>query len=878
MKSATTRFFKEFNLTDWVTKKGIQKFLLILGLSAIIGYLISPKIIFLPTIYKEGDIILQTIVIEEDLLIPDKVSTRLKKDEILKEQRPIYDFDPNVLEETKLRVTSSYRAARAQFKQLATQTDEVERKNQTLGSDYFSTVWNKHEIQKQTAFYRKYKAILKNRLEAFQTEAQLSAKGFEIKTKLDADLNSVNQMLDDLQEKLTYFQREQGRFGERFKKADEEAGTFKTSIAERKETAIRNFSKMLNIQINENEQQFLDFNYYDAEIESQLLVLLSEVLMKRIVISKNILPPKGKEKIEIRNVVSGEATKVDDLKDFLDVKDVRNLIAEVAKEFFPDDESGKKKNLILMLGRKLVSPTVTENKLEFEKRKDELITAISPVFFSVKKGEIIARTGDRATRHQVELIDSYYDVVSNMDKLPRMVGIVLIVFFSLVLGSFSFQLRGGKVSLTFKHLLLIMTSILITLLLIKGGVTIGDIVESRYTEIRSEMYNYMLPFALSSMLVGILINFEAALIAGLLTSMFASIMMQGNLYYFFFGIMGSIVASLPMTKFESRYSLLIHGLKISAVNLPMIVIIYLIESNQIGNMNWPGVGSAVLGGLLAAIITSILLPFFESIFDVTTNLKLLELSNMNHPALKELIFKAPGTYQHSLVVGNLADSGAMAIGANPLLARVASYYHDIGKTTDSYYFGENLSPNVPNIHDHIDPYASASIIIGHLEKGEKLADKFRLGQAIKDILLQHHGTRLVEFFFVKARDTSAEPGEPNEIDEKPFRYLGPKPQSLEAALVMLADVAETSSRSLENPTQEMIREKVESVCWDVLEDGQLNESGLTLQTYHMIVDVYCSILISFHHHRIKYPDKNDSASPNNSRLENSPGRDGSISS
>ncbi len=171
------------------------------------------------------------------------------------------------------------------------------------------------------------------------------------------------------------------------------------------------------------------------------------------------------------------------------------------------------------------------------------------------------------------------------------------------------------------------------------------------------------------------------------------------------------------------------------------------------------------------------------------------------------------------------------------------------------YYVENQPPSGTNIHDNMNPFESAKVIIAHLQKGAKIADKHRLGSAITDILLQHHGTKLVDYFYSKAQNMSANPEEEEETDETLFRYRGPKPQSLEAALVMLADVAEPSSRSLDDPTPESIVEMVKKVCWTVLEEGQLDESGLTLHMFRTVVDIYIAMLISIHHHRIKYPEK-----------------------
>ncbi len=845
-----------------ISRKNIQKLLLLILISAVIGYLISPSVIFLPTVYEEGDIILQTLVVKEDLLIPDKVSTRLKQEKLLSEQHPVYDFDPNILNKTRETISHSFEGIRSGLSQLSDLANEQLSQGRMLGLDYFSTIRAHYEITQQLAFYQKYRRILQNQLRAFQKGVKLSVKGFERKRKLDADLNTVNQMLADFQEKLRYFQTEQSSFKERFEKFKAADKQLQAQIEVKKGGLTREFSASLNLDTDEAGLELLRSPLFIKEIEGKLLTLLGSLLSNRIIASKDNLTLNEDTRIDIRNLVTGEVHSIDNIQALNDIRDTRNQVPEKANIYFPEDKTGRKKNLIILLAQTLIKPTVTENKLEFEKRKAATIANMSPIYFSVKKGEIIARAGDRGTRHQVELIRSYYEVVSNTDKLPQMIGITLIVLISLLLVTFAFQVKGAIQPMPFKKQLLIMTAVVTTLILVKGGVVLGEIIETRYTDIPREIYPYMLPIALSSMLVGILINFECGIVAGLLSGLFASIMLQGNLYYFFFAIMGSAIASLPVTRFESRYSLLLHGLKISAINLPVVVIIYLIERNQIGNLIWLDIAFAIAGGVLTAILVSILLPFFESLFDITTNLKLLELSNMNHPALKELIFKAPGTYQHSIIVGNLAESGALSIGANSLLARVASYYHDIGKMDHSHYFVENQSPNSTNVHDHMKSLDSAKEIIAHVEKGAKIAEKHRLGSAIRDIMLQHHGTNRAEYFYKKALQQQEEiPGSPP-LEESSFRYPGPKPQNLEAAVVMMADIAEASTRSIDDPTIESVTDMVKKVCWNILKDGQLDESGMTLQTFHQIVEVYSTMLISIHHQRIKYPEENSSSEEN----------------
>ncbi len=569
-----------------------EKAFLFLALSIAIGYLISPKIIFTPTVYEKDDIILQTIYIDEDLPIIDSVSTQLKKEQLLKEMRPIYDFDPSVLEEIQKNVHDAFQAIRAQFNQLDKQVEEIDKKSRALGMDYFNAILTQQEIEKQKEHYKNYRILLKNRSKALQNQGKLSAKDFIRKKKLDADLNTIAQILNDYKTKRKYFKQVQGGFGERFKQVKAETKVLLENIEKYRRDATENFDNMLFIELSESEQKLLAFPYYLQEIETQLLILLSEILNQKIVLSKDVFLAEGVS-IEIRNLKTRKTSNIDKFDEFFDIQEARNSVNDVAKEYFISDETGKKKNLIVMLGQKLIKPTVSENKLEYEKRKEDIIANMSPVLFSLKKGEIISRAGDRVKDHQVDRINSYFEMASKVDKLPKLAGVALFVLFSLVLISFSFQFPGKTTRLNFRNLFLVMMSVLTTLVLVKGGVEIGEIVSSRYLEVQHGIYYYVLPVAFGAMLVGILLNFEAALMTGLLTSLFSSIMMQGSLYYFFYAIMGSIVASLPMTKFDSRYSILQHGLKISAVNLPMMVIIYLIESSYIGVINWLSITCAL---------------------------------------------------------------------------------------------------------------------------------------------------------------------------------------------------------------------------------------------------------------------------------------------
>jgi len=263
------------------------------------------------------------------------------------------------------------------------------------------------------------------------------------------------------------------------------------------------------------------------------------------------------------------------------------------------------------------------------------------------------------------------------------------------------------------------------------------------------------------------------------------------------------------------------------------------------------VSCAFLGGVLTGIIATGLVPLIEIAFDYTTNIKLLELADLNQPLLKELSMKAPGTYQHSIMVGNLVDGAADAVGANSLLARVSAYYHDIGKIRKASYFAENQLQG-ENKHERLSPSMSSLIILAHVKDGVELAREKRLGGTIRDIIRQHHGNSVISFFYQKAKNQQ-NPGYQS-ISDKDFRYPGPKPQTKEAALVMLADAVEATSKTLAEPTLPRIQGMVQKIINGIFIDGQLDECELTLKNLHAIANSFNRILAGgVFHQRVEYP-------------------------
>jgi len=260
----------------------------------------------------------------------------------------------------------------------------------------------------------------------------------------------------------------------------------------------------------------------------------------------------------------------------------------------------------------------------------------------------------------------------------------------------------------------------------------------------------------------------------------------------------------------------------------------------------------LINGLLSGVITLGVLPFFEYLLQRVTNISLLELADFNHPILQRMVLEAPGTYHHSLIVGNLSDSACAAVGANGLLARIGAYYHDIGKLQKPEYFIENQDIK-KNAHDVLAPTMSKLIIMNHVKEGLELAKKYSLSPVLWDFIQQHHGNSLVYYFYRRALLEGNE--ENQEVAEEGFRYPGPKPNTKETAIVLLADSVEAATRSLKDPTPDKIEETVRKVINNKFIDGQLDECELTLKDIEKISTVFTKILSGIYHSRISYPQE-----------------------
>jgi putative nucleotidyltransferase with HDIG domain len=364
----------------------------------------------------------------------------------------------------------------------------------------------------------------------------------------------------------------------------------------------------------------------------------------------------------------------------------------------------------------------------------------------------------------------------------------------------------------------------------------------------SGLSRYLVPLTIAPMLATILFDEEVGLALTMSLGLLVGVLSGFKLDIAFITVIAGTVATFSVRRVRHRqefYRPIIY------LCITYAGSVYILESLKLTPPQdvIRHVGFAVLNGFVSPILTIGLLPLFESSFGITTDVTLLELSDLNRPLLKRLAIEAPGTYQHSIMIGTLAEDAAEAIGANSLLARVGSYYHDIGKMLKPEYFVENQTGAV-NKHEKLAPTMSAMILEAHVKEGVELALEHNLPKSIIEFITGHHGTGTMSFFYEKARTEKGE-----DVDIRDFQYPGPNPRYREVAIVMLADSVEAASRTLDDPKPARIRNLVHRLFMDKLDSGLLENSLLTLRDLKKIEDSFVRVLTAFHHRRIKYPER-----------------------
>lgn len=506
----------------------------------------------------------------------------------------------------------------------------------------------------------------------------------------------------------------------------------------------------------------------------------------------------------------------------------------------------------------LVRPNVVLDQTATATARETEANKIQNVTISLKRNQAIAREGDTVTPNMLAQFAAMKTTGQEGRPWHHLIGLVVIVF-AVYWAVWKFTEHRSKatiLSLTRnRSFALVGSAIVVQTVLMRVGFTLSDAIAGRMTSAPMNepmFWNFAIPFAAAALLVVLLVDTQLAFLTGIVTALFAGMMAPAGVQVALFAMISCAAAVYGIGRYRERQSVTLGGLFVGVVNALMALALLAYAEHPFSlKAVLLAIVCGFLGGLLTAIFAAGGLPVNESLFGILTDVKLLELSNADLPVLGQLALRAPGTNQHSHAVGQLAEDACRAVSANPLLARIGALYHDIGKVAAPEYFVENQQGNNP--HDHMRPSQSARIITSHVTYGMKLAKEINLPEKIADFIPQHHGTRTLHFFLRKAQ-SQAKPGEV--IDEKDFRYPGPKPQFKEAAIMMLADSCEAAARSLARPDPENIRAIVVKIVDAIVTDGQLDECDLTMQELTTIREAVIGSLTAIYHARIDYPGFN----------------------
>ena len=505
---------------------------------------------------------------------------------------------------------------------------------------------------------------------------------------------------------------------------------------------------------------------------------------------------------------------------------------------------------VLRIAKRALRPNLTANIAETERRRAIAAAAVKDAVIQIKKGQKIIGDGELVTSDHLTMLAAMRAQTDRFDVVEASAGTAALVAL-LLAGIWTFHRRAFRRFRPTRRDGILLGVLLVGFLgAFRLAAAVAEALHDRWPAVPLQALLVLLPVAAGAMLVRLLLNQELALFFGLVLSTLAGVMLGNSLFFAVYGLLGSLVAATQVARARDRASLFRSGVWVGLVNAGVVLAFGLAAGKAPARdallaASFAGLGSTLLVPTLVLALT----PLLELGFGYASDLKLLELANLNHPALKELIVQSPGTYHHSIIVGSLVEAAAEATGCNPLLARTCAYYHDIGKGKNPLYFGENQKGENP--HDCLAAGMSAVIIKRHVTDGLEIARRYKLPRAVEDVIAPHHGTRLVGYFHHKAVEDAG--GREGAVEDAVFRYTGPKPQFREAALVMVADAVEAASRAMPDPTRERLQALVQRIITAVFTEGQLDECDLTLRDLNAISLSFLHTLEGIYHSRPPYP-------------------------
>lgn len=619
-------------------------------------------------------------------------------------------------------------------------------------------------------------------------------------------------------------------------------------------------SKNENNQIPEEAFKiFLKYNF-SSELMDSLSGIILQVYQNPVVSSKKYLSSFYQKGYLRRSIETSQEEISVDVFSVLDYpKDVEVIAkSELKKIKFL---SSKDKEFLADFLVEYCTPNLTLNALETNYRREKRMAEVLPISYNLPKGYTVARKGDVLNEKQIAILNQIKKEKYFLSSLNYYLGIFLLSILSLIflykiIFSLNIKFYGYTHNSTFNLILILFIILIYIIFLLKYFVDAiaGSFLSAPFKY--ADFWYVAIPFSLGAFILRVFSSPILSISFGIIFSFFSSLIFGHFSFFFPFALTGTVITILSYKQIKLRWDMTKIGIFIGLGNVFSVFCFsmlfespFFFTSSNIfekAKVLFFLLILAFFGGLFSSMLVSFLSPIFESIFGIFSNLSLLELTSQNHPLLKELALKAPGTYQHSVHLSILAERAAEEINANPLLAKVGALFHDIGKISKPEFFIENQRGKNP--HEKIKPELSRVILSSHITKGVEFARKNKLPKAVQDSIRMHHGTKVMHYFYHKAMDKE------EDIQEETFRYQGELPDSKEMSILFLADSIEAASRTLDEPDMENITNLVEKIVEDAIKDNQLKNSELSFKEIEIIKKVFVETLAAMYHARIDYPN------------------------
>ncbi len=631
----------------------------------------------------------------------------------------------------------------------------------------------------------------------------------------------------------------------------------------------KRFAQTLGIDLETGTLKTLKWHHYRRKIVGWLGTVVKEIMERGVIAGKDSVPITSRKGIAVAVIGEGGAETERRRVEFSGIFSLREAVeyaGERIRGFVSPQHPSLRRELTNIVRRLVIQ------NLEFDAGKTLVVKkdarkTVSPVYLQVKKGELIVRKGEKITPMQMIKIRMAKAQLNKGNRLQTFGGKFLALLLAIAAAWIYMSTYLREFIRARSNVVLLGLLFLVQAAVLRGFGAGASVFAAYNPDQILGTYLHAAPFALVPLIAAIFFSREVVVLMVLLAALEAGLAFGNGheLPYVLPAIAGGLVAVYHVGSIKKRTDVWLAGLRLMAVSLAVIAIAAMLKNELFTSETAYNLAFGMLGALLVVALTLTLLPLVERFFPVVSDIKLLELSDLNHPLLSRMAVVAPGTYHHSVIVGNLAEDAAEAIGANPLLARVGAYFHDIGKIDKPEYFIENQRDG-ENKHDNLNPSMSALIIASHVTIGLELAKEFKLIPQIRDVIAEHHGTQLIQYFYQRAKNQ--ENAKISTVSEQDYRYNGTRPRTRESAVVALADSVEAASRALKNPASSRIKQLVSNIIEQRFVSDELDDSHLTIHDLRKIGDSFVRILHGIFHYRVEYPDAGGDDIENGENIDN----------